>query len=185
MTARSRSRPRAGAMLSFDETPGAFFFGGGGQPPAVEAALAKMHAIEAAQGVTVHIVDAAAVCGPAHLASALAHARRARERGRPKARDAKVELMLYLSGQRQIAKAIEAVGLKRNTHGVGFAVEGDRGAAERAMVALLHALDLSRSDDVLSASATKARAAGAVGTAKDAEGWETLAIEAVAMMDID
>lgn len=172
-------------LLWFEETPGAFYAGGGGQPPKLEEALTRVAKIEKEYAVTIHLLDAKAVCGPAHLASALMHARRAKERGRARARDAKVELMTYLVGNRQIARAIEKAGISQKSTGVAMAIEGAAQPAYDAQVALLHALDLSRSDDVLAPTAAKAKALGVAGAAADDEGWEALAVEVVAALDLD
>lgn len=183
---RGYSLPTRGVpYIEFPEIPGAILFGGTGDPPPVETALKRAREVEREFAVRVHLVDAAAVCGPAHLASALAHARRSHDRGRARARDLKVELMLYLTGKRQIARAIAAAGLSPKTRGVALAVEGPVKQAADAAVALLHALDLSRDDEVLAASEKKARTLGVSGSADDPLGWESLALEVVAMLDLE
>jgi KEOPS complex subunit Cgi121 len=172
-------------LVSFEETPGAWFCGASGTPPPLEEALGRTAAVERAHGVKIHLLDAGAVCGAAHLASALLHARRAKERGRAHAREPKVELMLYLTGNRQIARAIEAAGIGPETLGVAIAIEGAAQEAYDAHVEVLHALELSRDDSVIEPSAKKAKALGVSGTAKDEAGWEALAIEKVAVLDLD
>jgi KEOPS complex subunit Cgi121 len=176
---------RAVQLLSFEETPGAWFCGAAGTPPELEEALKRTAAIERTHGVKIHLLDAHAVCGPAHLASALLHARRAKERGRAHAREPKVELMLYLTGSRQITRAIEAAGIGPKSLGVAMAIEGGAQEAYDAHVEVLHALDLSRDDKVLEPSAKKAKALGVSGKAKDPAGWEALAIEKVAVLDLE
>jgi KEOPS complex subunit Cgi121 len=176
--------PRAQPLITYPEVPHAYFFGAGGDPPPVETALDRVASVERRHSVRVHFVDAKVVCGPAHLASALLHARRSHERGRPRARDPKVELMLYLTGRRQITRALEAAGISKATHHVGFALEGEAQAAEEATVNLLHELDLSRSDEALTASEAKARALGVRGDAEHEQGWEALALEVVALLDL-
>lgn len=181
----ARIPTRAVQLLTFDETPGAGFCGAGGTPPDLETALARTAAIEKEHEVTIHLVTAAAVCGPAHLGSALFHARRSRERGRARARDAKVELMLYLTGSRQIARAMEAAGIGPTRPGVAMAIEGPAQAAFDAHVDLLHKLELSRDDSQLDATATKAKAMGLSAKGKDEDAWEMLAIEKVAVLDLE
>ena len=176
---------RAVQLLWFEETPGAWFCGAGGMPPELEEALARVAAIEREHGVTIHLVTAAAVCGAAHLGTALFHARRSRERGRARARDAKVELMLYLTGSLQIARAMEAAGIGPKRPGVAMVIEGPAQAAWDAQVDVLHALDLSRDDAQLDATAAKAKAMGLSAKGKDADAWEKLAIEKVAVLDLE
>jgi KEOPS complex subunit Cgi121 len=181
----ARIPTRAEPLIWFEETPGAFYFGAGGDPPELKETLKRVGEVEARHGVTVHVVDGRAVCGPAHLACALMHARRARERGRPHARDPKVELMVYLAGTRQIARALKKAGIGAKCTYLGFAVEGKAQAAWDAAVELLHALDVSRADEQLRATPEKAKALGVAGSAEDEEGWEALAVEAVAMVDLE
>jgi tRNA threonylcarbamoyladenosine modification (KEOPS) complex Cgi121 subunit len=185
MREMARVPTRGLQLITFEETPGAWFCGAGGTPPELEAALARTAAIEKEHGVTIHLVTATAVCGAAHLGSALFHARRSRERGRARARDPKVELMLYLTGNRQIAKAMEAAGIGPKRPGVAMAIEGPAQAAYDAHVEVLHALDVSRDDSQLEATAAKAKAMGLSAKAKDEDAWEMLAIEKGAVLDLE
>ncbi len=183
---RAAETPRGDApLLTFEETPGAFFFGARGSLPDLKVTLSRIAAIEKSTGVRLHVVDASRVCGAAHLASALMHARRAHERGRGRARDLKVELMLYLAGDRQISKAIESAGVKRGTKAVGVAVEGAHKSALRAAADLFEALSLERDDAALTGSAAKAKALRAAGYGKDAAEWEGLALEVTAFVDLE
>ena len=183
---RPTRRSRADAeLLAFEEVPGAFFFGARGLLPDLAVTLSRIAAVERSTGVRVHVVDASRVCGAVHLASALLHARRAHERGRGRARDLKVEVMLYLAGERQISKAIASAGVKRGTKAVGVAVEGAQKSSARAASELFQALALDRDDAVLRASSSKAKALPVAGAGKTAAEWENLALEATAFLDLD
>lgn len=185
MKGPTKRPPRDAPLATFDETPAAYFLGARGSLPDLKVSLSRVAAVEKSTGVRVHLVDASRVCGAVHLASALLHARRAHERGRGRARDLKVELMMYLVGERQISRAIESAGVKRGTKAVGVAVEGGHKSAVRAASELLPALALERDDAALVATAAKAKALKAAGAGKDAAEWEALALEVTAFVDLD
>lgn len=172
-------------LITFEEVPGAFFLGARGSLPDLKVSLARIAAVEKSHGVRVHVVDASRVCGAAHFGSGLMHARRAHDRGRGRARDLKVEFMMYLAGQKQISKAIASAGLKHGTKAVGLAIEGAHKSADRAAVELLEALSLKRDDGVLRASAAKAKSLPVAGSGTTASQWEALALEAAAFLDLD
>lgn len=100
------------------------------------------------------LLDADRVCGVDHLFSAVAHARRAFERGTNSSNTLGMEVILYASGERQISKAKRKMGLHKDTERVALvALEGDAGKA-------LETLGLERDDSVLDCSAEKGRAFG-------------------------
>ena len=57
-------------------------------------------------------MDADLVCGKAHLEAAVVHARRALEQGTNFSSTVSMETMLFASGERQISKAKEKMGVK-------------------------------------------------------------------------
>jgi KEOPS complex subunit Cgi121 len=65
-------------------------------------------------------VDASKVCGPEHMTSALAHAERAFRYGRNAADTLALETMLYLSGERQLSKAKDKMGLRAGSERVAL-----------------------------------------------------------------
>ena len=176
---------KAAGLLSFDEVAGAYLFAGKARISSVDVALKLVSEVEKKAGVTVHAVDADAVCGPAHLASALLHARRSHANKRPRARDFKVELMLYLAGQRQIERAIQIAGLSSRTRALAFVIEGERDAAELAAKRLTEAFALAPDLSVLTPGLPKLARLGVLpGSAKDTD-LEALALENVAILDLE
>lgn len=57
-------------------------------------------------------MDADVVCGRAHLEAAVVHAKRAMDQGTNAAATVAMETMLFASGERQISKAKEKMGIK-------------------------------------------------------------------------
>ena len=172
-------------LIAYKDLPNAHFLGARGKVPPLEKALAAVEGVERALGVSIHIVDAAAVCGPGHLASALLHARRAHERGRGRARSLKVEVFLYLAGQRQIGSALDTAGLSPKTTAVGIAVEGTAGKAQRAASELLGALKLKRADKALAPGVKKLARLPAAAPGAGATDFEALAMETTASLDLE
>ncbi len=60
-------------------------------------------------------MDADMVCGRTHLMAAVAHATRAMEQGTNASDTVSMETMLFASGERQISKAKEKMGVKNGT----------------------------------------------------------------------
>lgn len=58
--------------------------------------------------ITIVIANARSVHGPEHLSFAIHHAFRAISRGNNRARDGSIEVLRWLSGSRQVSKALEA-----------------------------------------------------------------------------
>jgi tRNA threonylcarbamoyladenosine modification (KEOPS) complex Cgi121 subunit len=130
-------------------------------------------------------VDARAVCGAAHLASAVLHARGAAAAGAARARDPKVEVMLYLSGQRQIKHAMARVGVGPRTAAFGIVLQGPAASTERAVGDLLAALSLRRDDKALSPSRAKLRRVLGEAPPAGVDDFEALALEATAMLRLE
>jgi len=89
------------------------------------------------------------VCGREHLESAVEHATRAFHRGTNSANNIMMETMLYASGERQISKARDKMGVDHETCSVALVLFG----AEPATV--LQIVGLERDDSVLEASEQK------------------------------
>jgi len=95
------------------------------------------------------VMDARMVCGRDHLLSAVEHARRAFERGTNAASSLPMETLLYASGERQISRAVEKMGVKPGCEKLAF-VFFDRPAEE-----VLGSLNLLRDDALLEPSMEK------------------------------
>ena len=76
------------------------------------AALADLQAFARARGGWAQLLDAGRVLGRDHVVSAFEHASRAFGQGTNSTGSLEVELLLYVSGERQISKAIDLAGVK-------------------------------------------------------------------------
>lgn len=70
---------------------------------------------------TIQLFDADFIAGKKHLLYAALNALNAFEQGRSISESLEVEMLLYASGQRQISKAIEMIGLKQGTSRIAVA----------------------------------------------------------------
>ena len=104
---------------------------------------------------SIQLLDARFVLGHSHLVSAAEHASRAMRQGTNVARTLPVEFVLYASGERQIAQALEKMGLREDTETFAVVLFDDADPDST-----LAALELSRDDSVLDPSLEKLRAFG-------------------------
>lgn len=136
----------------------------------------------AERGGEVLLADAACVFGRDHLESAVLHARRAKAAGTNAARSLGLETLRYLTGQRQVADAIRAAGLKRGIERIAIVAFEIRGTD------MIQFLGWTRDDRVLDQvgkdlkglGMTK-RETGTVPASRTAD----LALERVALLDIE
>lgn len=96
-------------------------------------------------------MDAEMVCGREHIESALEHARRAIRNGNNSSIGLAMETMLYASGEKQLAKARDKMGLKVGTEQFAILFIG-AGPEDRD----LDDLELQRDDSVLEFTMQKA-----------------------------
>jgi len=126
-------------------------------------------------------LNADLVCGKEHLESAVEHALRSFERGTNTANNIMMETMLFASGERQISKAQDKMGVKRDAERIAlvlFAAKPDP---------VLKYLGLRRDDEVLEASKEKALRFGITRNELDevSEGKEAdLVLEKVAFLEV-
>jgi len=78
---------------------------------------------------TVQFLDAERIAGPVHLTFAVLNALQAFNQRRNLSKSLEVEVLLYASGQRQIGKAIEMLGLRRDTTTVALLLLGSNAVA--------------------------------------------------------
>jgi KEOPS complex subunit Cgi121 len=141
-------------------------------------------AVECLQGLPggpVLALNADLICGAEHLQSAAEHALRSFDQQMNACNNLAMECFLYASGERQISKAQEKLGLKFGTERVALVLFGPR--VEDA----LSALGLRRDDSVLDASVEKAVRFGIEPREIEALGPERagdLVLERVAFVDI-
>jgi len=99
----------------------------------VDAFVADLGDVGDEHGAAVQAFDADYVAGRQHLASAVAHANRAFERGANVASERAVEVLLYAAGRRQIRRAL-AMGVDEGDSEVVVVVDGGDEAAAAAAV---------------------------------------------------
>ena len=97
--------------------------------------------------IVIQAFDADLVYGKDHLISASEHATRAFERGKNSTNSLAMEILLYASGERQIQKSIQKLGVKKGKSNVAFVFDGK--VSDDIVENTLRDLDLSRDDKVL------------------------------------
>lgn len=126
-------------------------------------------------------LNADLICGTGHLQSSVEHALRSFDQQMNACNNITMECLLYVSGERQISKAQEKMGLKIGTERVALVLFGPR------IEDVLQMLGLKRDDSVLDASVEKALRFGVEQREIDALGPERandLVLERVAFVDI-
>jgi KEOPS complex subunit Cgi121 len=126
-------------------------------------------------------LNADLICGVEHLQSAVEHAFRSFDQLMSACNNITMECLLYASGERQISKAQEKMGIKAGTERVALVLFGP--STEDA----LSALNLVRDDSVLDASVEKALRFGVERKEIDALGPDRasdLVLERIAFVDI-
>lgn len=154
-----------------------------GAPGADE--LVQLLRAEAARATPlVALLDADAIAGERHLLSAWAHLGRSRSRGESRLRDRGAELLLYLSGEEQLPRALARVGVGAATERFVLLAERPR---EVAPLLALFRLEEDRtayprpaSQRTLERLGIAPEEAATVGPA----GWEGLVLERVAFVDL-
>jgi KEOPS complex subunit Cgi121 len=100
-------------------------------------------------------MDADMVCGKVHLEAAVAHAKRAMEQGTNSSATVSMETMLFASGERQISKAKQKMGVKDGIRNFALVLFDCNDPAE-----ILRRLKMIKDDLVLLPSRDKAIAFG-------------------------
>ena len=77
-----------------------------------KATLAELQEFVRSRGGWAQLADADHVAGRDHILSAVEHARRSTDRGLGASEKFELEFLLYLSGERQISRAIEVAGVQ-------------------------------------------------------------------------
>jgi KEOPS complex subunit Cgi121 len=99
-------------------------------------------------------LDPGMVCGREHLLSAAQHARRAFERGTNSSSNLGIETILYASGERQISRALDKMGIAEGATGIALVIY-DASPDE-----VLDALGMERDDNLLDCALEKLLAFG-------------------------
>ena len=101
--------------------------------------------------ILIQAIDADYVYGKSHLISAVEHAKRAFEHKTNSLNALELEILLYASGERQIQKAIEKIGVKKGTEKIAFIFipKNKRKNLDDEGNQILLDLDFKRDDKVL------------------------------------
>jgi KEOPS complex subunit Cgi121 len=151
----------------------------------VDNALNAVEGISKKSNIEVALFDGELIFGERHLISAYEHAKRAFEMGDNTAKTIAMETMLYASGERQISRAIEKMGIKQGGNKVALAIIGD--SAKEHVSELLSALNMERDDDVLLPDEKNLVAFGITKKEQNAvpkEKRHELVLERVALVDL-
>lgn len=132
------------------------------------------------------LLDATRVMGPDHLQSAAQHATRAFTEGRNAAATRALETLRYASGERQIAKALQKMGLREGEQvPVAVVALGER--AEEALAAIPGSFGWHRDDTLLAPDPAALPAFGITDEERaitPPERWPDLVLERVALVDV-
>jgi KEOPS complex subunit Cgi121 len=145
-----------------------------------KATLAELQGFARARGGWAQLADAGRVVGRDHVLAAINHARRAIDRGTQATDRVELEFLLYLSGERQISKAIAAAGVRAGRPFVAVVCGGpDRGE-------VLARFRWTEDEAVLRPSPAKVRALGYTAAEIETAGDSAadLALETVARVDL-
>ena len=145
-----------------------------------KATLAELQDFARSKGGWAQLVDSEHVAGPDHVLSAVEHARRAMDRGLGSSGRFELEFLLYLSGERQISKAIELAGVRPGRSFVAVAGDGP------TLPELLERFPWTPDESVVRSSERKLVALGFSRTETEAAGASAadLALERVARVDL-
>lgn len=120
------------------------------------------------------IVDASRVLGEDHIRSAMMHAERSFANGTNRSKTLLTEFLMYMAGERQISKALDAMS-PHSDEVVVILTDGNG--------SILNDLEMKRDDSLIDATLEKAKALGFHQNGMDISP-EDLALEMVAMLDI-
>ena len=103
--------------------------------------------------IVIQVIDADIVYGKNHLISASQHAVRAFGQKKNSTNSLAMEILLYASGERQIQKAIQKVGIKKGNVNIALVfvdeVQENGKVSDIIVGKILEALNLTRDDKVL------------------------------------
>lgn len=141
--------------------------------------------------IVIQVIDADIVYGKNHLISASQHAVRAFEQKKNSTNSLAIEILLYASGERQIQRAIQKVGIKKGNVNIALVFVDDfqeNGKMSDNIVSkILEVLSLIREDKVLEGDIETLRKFGItqqelMTVPKDKH--KNLILEKVAMVDV-
>ena len=89
----------------------------------VDYFLKKIQNISSEYNIIIQVFDADYIFGKNHIISSLNHAKRAFEQKNNSTNSLSMEILLYASGQRQIQKAIDKIGVKKGNTDIAIIIE--------------------------------------------------------------
>jgi KEOPS complex subunit Cgi121 len=113
--------------------------------------LDRVKKISEKYGIAIQVMNAKLVYGKDHLISAVEHAQRSFKRGSNATNSLAMEILLYASGERQIQKSIEKIGVKEGESELAFVFVGNFKEKEEKIIEET-LKDLKRDDKVLEGS---------------------------------
>lgn len=126
--------------------------------------------------------DADMILGKEHILSAVEHAKRAFESGKNISQSMAMEILVYVSGEPQIANALKKVGIKDGCERIALVTDENLDVED-----FLKSMKLERDDEVLNFTELKARNFGIGEEEMSAVGRDRigdLVLERVAMIDV-
>lgn len=168
--------------------------GAEGEVEDVDTFIEKIKRLSEEKGIEIQVVDADLVCGKDHLLSAYQHAVRAFEEKRNSMKRISMEILLYLSGERQISDAIKKMGVKKDSQKLVFIFLDSKDhdelkgkISEDEVRKIVEEMGMEIKEDVMEPSREKLRMLGfseeEIDTV-DKDKYEDLVLEKVAMVDI-
>ena len=117
----------------------------------INSFLKKIITLSSRYDMVIQVVNADFVYGKDHLFSAVEHTIRSFKNRMNSLNSLSLEMLLYASGERQIQKAIEKIGIKKGNQKIAFIfiTEDDRKILDAEVEHVLSSLNLKRDDKVL------------------------------------
>lgn len=148
--------------------------------------LKKINEFSNKNNLKIQVFDADLIFGINHIITSINHAVRSIKNNKQTTNSIEMEIMLYVSGERQLKLAIPKMGIKKNTKNIAFILISDN-ITNDIIKELLNFLSLKRCDSVLSSNGKNLKKFGInekeIKTVS-ADNYEKLIIEKVALVDI-
>jgi len=126
-------------------------FGCKGNIQNIEKILKQVENLSNKYNIILQVFNADFIYGKNHLLSAVNHAKRAFAQNTNSLNSLALELLLYMSGERQIQKAILKIGINKTTNNFAFVlISKDKNEfSEKILIDVISSLNLIRDDKVL------------------------------------
>ena len=151
----------------------------------VDVFLQRMLELAEKYQITIQVINADLVYGKDHLISAVNHANRAFKQDRNSTNSLAMEILLYASGERQIQKAIQKLGITADSQNIALIFEGKFN--DDILETILESLNVTRNDKVLEGDIDTLKKFGFTKKEIDTipkSSYSHLILEKVAMVDV-